>query len=143
MNDNHSDELEKFEDYYMILGIRPEADALEIRKAYIVKAKSQHPDAGGSIDAMRQLNRAYKTLKDSASKAGYDLLHSFHTGITKPSDYHYSDGRKVNDITDMTDDEIDGFLDNLLFDEYRHGVPQTKTGMQKWIDKLKRHKRTV
>jgi curved DNA-binding protein CbpA len=130
-----SREHTNFVDYYKLLGLGPTAEIPEIRRAYIRKAKQHHPDAGGSTEMMRELNHAYKTLTSSSSKAAYDLLHSFHSGTTKPSDYRYSDNREVNDVTDMTDDEIDGFLDNL-FAEYRNGPPKSETPKKQWFKKL-------
>ncbi|QVV68370.1 J domain-containing protein [Synechococcus sp. LA31] len=42
----------------------------EIRDAYRGQAQSQHPDAGGSADAMRRLNEAYQFLKERYRRAG-------------------------------------------------------------------------
>jgi curved DNA-binding protein CbpA len=113
----------KFTDYYDLLGIQPSADIGQIRNAFIQQAKLHHPDAGGSEAIMQQLNLAYKTLMSPTAKATYDMLHNFHTGETQPGDYKYQDGREVNGVTDMNDDEIDSFLDSL-FAEYRHGPPE-------------------
>ena len=41
-----------------ILGIRPGASEADISAAYRAKARSAHPDAGGSETAMSELNRA-------------------------------------------------------------------------------------
>jgi curved DNA-binding protein CbpA len=121
-----------FIDYYKLLKVHPTAEISEIRQAYIVMAKKHHPDAGGSTDKMKQLNKAYKTLMSSTAKASYDMLHSFHTGTTKPSDYRYHDGREVNDVTDMTDSEIDSFLDGVL-NEYRDGPSKEQSGLRQWL----------
>lgn len=129
---NSSDASAGFVDYYEVLGIEPTAEISEIRRAYILKAKRHHPDAGGSPEMMRQLNRAYKTLKDTTSKASYDLLHGFKVGSTKPGDYRYGDGREINEVSDMKDEEIDSFLDSLLV-EYRDGAPKTKQGVRQWL----------
>lgn len=125
----------EFVDYYELLGVKPTTDIPQIRKAYLLKAKEHHPDAGGSTETMQQLNKAYKTLTSSTAKAAYDMLHSFHTGETQPGDYKYSDGREVKDVTDMTDDEVDAFLDNL-FKEYRSGPPKEKQGVRDWFKKI-------
>lgn len=126
------DASQQFVDYYEVLGVEPTAEIHEIRRAYIIQAKEHHPDAGGSIDAMKQLNTAYKTLKDTTAKGAYDLLHNFHTGSTSPSDYRYGDGREVNDVSDMKDEEIDSFLDSLLV-EYRDGAPKSKPSLRQWL----------
>jgi curved DNA-binding protein CbpA len=125
----------EFVDYYELLGIKPTAEIHEIRRAFILRAKQHHPDAGGSTETMQRLNSAYRTLASSTSKASYDLMHNFHIGNTKPSDYRYSGGREVNDVTDMTDTEIDSFLDEL-FTEYRQGPPTRKQGLRLWFKKL-------
>lgn len=130
-----SSESAEFIDFYKVLGVQPTAGLREIRRAYILKAKRHHPDAGGSIEKMRRLNTAYKTLKDTKAKAAYDMLHGFHTGATSPSDYRYSDGREVRSVTDMRDEEIDSFLDSLLA-EYRDGPPKAKQGLREWFKKF-------
>jgi curved DNA-binding protein CbpA len=123
-----------FVDYYEVLGVQPSAEVAEIRRAYLLLAKEHHPDAGGSTETMQQLNTAYKTLTSSTAKAAYDMLHSFHGGKTQ-TDYKYTDGREVNDVTDMSDTEIDEFLDSLL-KEYRNGPPKAKQSVRKRFKRL-------
>jgi curved DNA-binding protein CbpA len=125
----------KFVDYYELLGVLPSADIPTIRRAYISLAKEHHPDAGGETDTMQRLNTAYKTLTSETTKAAYDMLHSFHSGQTETGDYKYSAGREVNDVTDMTDGEIDEFLDSLL-KEYRNGPPKAKQSVRKRFKQL-------
>ena len=103
-----------FTDYYKLLGIPPSADTVQIRQAFVRKAKQHHPDVGGSTESMLILNEAYKTLTAPAPKAAYDLLHSFHTG-TKEVLYHKVDlpgGHKQNS-SPLSDDYIDWFLDSI------------------------------
>jgi curved DNA-binding protein CbpA len=121
-----------FVDYYELLGLRPNATNHEIRRAYILKAKEHHPDMGGSIEMMQLLNRGYRTLTGATTKAAYDMLHSFHVGSTSQGDYRYADGREVNDVTDMSDDEVDVFLDNLL-DEFRNKPTKPKMNLRQWF----------
>lgn len=42
-----------------ILNVDPDASEQEIRHAYHLLAQENHPDHGGSEDAMKALNRAY------------------------------------------------------------------------------------
>lgn len=122
----------EFVDYYKLLDIDHSSELSDIRAAYISKAKEHHPDAGGSVERMRQLNTAYKTLKDASAKAAYDMLHSFHMGNTKPGDYRYTGGRQVADVSDMSDGEVDAFLDSL-FQEYRNGPPKQQKSVRQWL----------
>lgn len=50
---------------WQILDLGPDASEMEIERAYRTKAKSAHPDQGGSRDEWDQLRRAY----DQAKKA--------------------------------------------------------------------------
>ena len=64
-------------DYYHLLGISPEADTLEIKKAFREKAYEIHPDtsAQGHDDSEKfvELNTAYQTLSDPVLRKHYDL----------------------------------------------------------------------
>lgn len=59
--------------FYELLGVRPDAPADALRKAYRDRAKQLHPDrAGEDGAAMVALNRAYETLKDPKKRQAYD-----------------------------------------------------------------------
>ena len=64
-------------DYYHLLGISPEADSLEIKKAFREKAYEVHPDtsAQGHDDHERfvRLKTAYQTLSDPVLRKHYNL----------------------------------------------------------------------
>ncbi len=49
-------------DPYKILGITPEADLTEIRRAFREKARRYHPDVGGEMDLFVTLKRCYEEL---------------------------------------------------------------------------------
>ncbi|QQS19636.1 DnaJ domain-containing protein [Candidatus Saccharibacteria bacterium] len=105
----------RFVDYYEILGLETDALPADIRQAYIHHAKQQHPDAGGSLEHMQLLNKAYETLRDPRTRKSYDSMHGFQTGtstVQYRGDVAY-DGAE----TDMTDDEMDEFID-AIFAEY-------------------------
>ena len=60
--------MKKFsKDYYAILKISPSANSDEIRIAYRKLAKQNHPDLGGSAQAMADINEAYSVLQDNKS----------------------------------------------------------------------------
>jgi hypothetical protein len=59
---------------YDVLGVRPDASAAELRRAYLELARQHHPDrAGGSPERMRALNEAWETLRDPERRRRYDL----------------------------------------------------------------------
>lgn len=53
-------------DPHFILGVRPGSSAAEIDAAYRQKAKTAHPDGGGSAEAMQELNEPRRKLKGAA-----------------------------------------------------------------------------
>lgn len=124
-----------FIDYYALLGVEPDAEIDEIRRAYLFLAKQNHPDAGGSVEMMQSINAAYRTLTSTSAKAAYDMLHSFHVDSESPGTYRYENGREVANVSDLKDDEIDVFLDTL-FEEYRNGPPKEKQGIGKRFRKF-------
>lgn len=54
---------ERVRDPYEVLGVRPDAPVEVIDAAYRARAKQLHPDAGGSTEAMAELNQAYEAVK--------------------------------------------------------------------------------
>eukprot|EP00873_Tetraselmis_striata_P025701 jgi/Tetstr1/445965/TSEL_033592.t1 len=52
-----------------VLGVGPGAGAADIRRAYLAKAVSVHPDKGGSVQAFVQLQAAFKALMATCSPA--------------------------------------------------------------------------
>jgi molecular chaperone DnaJ len=59
--------------HYDVLGVRRDASAAELRRAYLDLARRHHPDrAGGSHERMRALNEAWETLGDPERRRRYD-----------------------------------------------------------------------
>jgi molecular chaperone DnaJ len=59
--------------YYLILGVDPDASPEQIRSAYRCKAKELHPDHyEGSSKPFRDVQEAYETLCDPARRKSYD-----------------------------------------------------------------------
>ena len=70
----------EFKDYYAVLGVKPEASAEEIKKAYKRLARRYHPDVSKEADAERkfkELGEAYEVLRDSDKRAEYDQLRRY------------------------------------------------------------------
>lgn len=63
-------------DFYEALGVSRTADENAIRAAQRAKTRQFHPDApgGGDPDKFREVDEAYKVLRDPVSKAEYDEL---------------------------------------------------------------------
>ncbi len=58
--------------HYDTLGIKPDATAADIKKAYRRKAGKAHPDKGGDGKDMAEINRAYAVLGDEQRRIEYD-----------------------------------------------------------------------
>jgi hypothetical protein len=59
--------------HYDVLGVRPDASAAELRRAYLDRARQHHPDAGGRPEAMTAVNEAWAVLSDPVRRRVYDL----------------------------------------------------------------------
>jgi molecular chaperone DnaJ len=59
-------------DLYGVLGLRPDAAADDIKRAYRQKAREHHPDAGGDAERFKELTQAYEVLSDPERRARYD-----------------------------------------------------------------------
>jgi len=57
---------------YDILGIEVNATCKDIRKAYLRKVVSEHPDKGGTASSFERIHHAYKTLSNPGERTIYD-----------------------------------------------------------------------
>ena len=58
--------------YYDVLGVKKDASADEIKKAFRKLAQKHHPDAGGDEETFKQINEAYEALSNPESRKLYD-----------------------------------------------------------------------
>jgi len=68
-----------YKDYYKILGVSRDADAVEIKKAFRKLARKYHPDVSKETNAenkFKDVNEAYETLGDPEKRKKYDALGS-------------------------------------------------------------------
>src|SRR6185436_6595210 len=69
----------KYKDYYAALGVKRDASADDIKKAYRKLAQKYHPDVSkekGAEERFKDIGEAYQTLKDPEKRAAYDQLGS-------------------------------------------------------------------
>ena len=60
-------------DLYRVLGVGRGAAQDDLRRAYRRKAKTSHPDSGGSVGAFGEIATAYAVLSDPERRERYDL----------------------------------------------------------------------
>ncbi|KAJ2574545.1 mdj1 protein precursor [Coemansia sp. RSA 1807] len=63
------------DDFYEVLGVKKDASAPEIKKAYYQLAKKYHPDANkdpGAKGKFLKIQEAYDTLSDASKRQSYD-----------------------------------------------------------------------
>lgn len=58
--------------YYEILGVKKDASAEDIKKAYYKLAHKYHPDKGGDEKKFKEVNEAYQVLSNKEKRSQYD-----------------------------------------------------------------------
>ncbi|MCE2511791.1 MAG: J domain-containing protein [Acidimicrobiia bacterium] len=102
-------------DPYAVLGVARDAPVSEIRQAYVVLARSTHPDVRGddpdAAEQMRRINLAWEMLSDADSRAAIDRrLRQQPSASPGPrrSPAAEPDARPYQDDFDISHDDFDG-----------------------------------
>lgn len=126
---------EEFVDYYALLGVEYGTEGVELKRAYLLTAKEAHPDAGGSNEAMQQLNLAYRTLTDETKRSAYNKVYGLYNRVAlddlelKEDDYDVpAESTGLGDETGLED-----FFVDQLYAEYSEPIKKSK-----WKGKFKR-----
>ena len=110
-------------DLYQLLGIKRGATRDEVRKAYRRKAKTSHPDSGGSVEQFSALATAHEVLSDARRREKYDA-----TGEIEPAQPNNVDVSAIEVIAqklgliihaehDVTSLDVDALLDRAIRDD--------------------------
>ncbi|MGD9842303.1 MAG: DnaJ C-terminal domain-containing protein [Steroidobacteraceae bacterium] len=120
----------QYKDYYATLGVKRDASAEEIKKAFRKLARKYHPDVSKEPDAatrMQEINEANSVLSDVEKRAAYDQLgNNYQTGQDfKPppnwdAGFEFSQHAPSGNATDHSD-----FFEQLFG---RMGSAQTRQG---------------
>lgn len=58
--------------YYNLLNVSANCTDLDLKKAYLRAAITNHPDKGGDEETFKRIGEAYQCLSDSNARADYD-----------------------------------------------------------------------
>ena len=120
--------------HYDTLGIKPDATAADVKKAYRRRASKAHPDKGGKPEEMAEVNKAYAVLADPAARHRYDSGDSEGDTIEKRA----RDGlmalfRKALERDDNAVKEV-----RRLVMVHAAQIQDARSSAQRQIDRLKR-----
>jgi curved DNA-binding protein CbpA len=113
-------------DYYLILGLTPEATAEEIRSAYRRLAIELHPDLSGfGSDQFLELQEAYSVLSDPMRRAVYDReaeeIPVRRTDVARPAETVIARRHSAEPLTPVQ--PVGGFEDISLLRSFETFLP--------------------
>ena len=100
--------MDKYINYYNVLGIRKFATAKEIKLAYYKISKESHPDLGGNEEDYKEITEAYKILSNKESKEEYDTKSKFGNNYSEFNEIY--DFEFKNDAKNYDRDKYDEFV---------------------------------
>lgn len=114
--------MNKYINYYYLLGINNTATQKEIKKAYYAASKLHHPDVGGDLELYKDIIEAYKILSNEATKSEYDKKSTFGSCYDELYGYDFDfankascyDKDKYNDFIQREQLNIIVYIDNTF-----------------------------
>ncbi|HVC02024.1 MAG TPA: DnaJ C-terminal domain-containing protein [Steroidobacteraceae bacterium] len=103
----------QYKDYYQILGLKRDAGAPEVKRAYRKLASKYHPDVSREKNAeekFKEAQEAYEVLKDPQKRVAYDQLgRNYRAGqqFRPPPDW----GRQSSGFSGQGFQDLNGFSD--------------------------------
>ena len=108
-----------FKDYYIVLGVEPDADDKVIKKAYKKLAVQYHPDVSKHPEAeakFKEISEAYEVLHNTKKRAEYDELRHHHLNRTQNQGRTGSAGQAwgQQQSDPQTDQEFADFFNSMF-----------------------------
>ncbi|MBA3921729.1 MAG: molecular chaperone DnaJ [Nostocaceae cyanobacterium] len=96
--------------YYEILGVAPNADKEELKRAYRRLARKYHPDVNkeaGAEDRFKEINRAYEVLSEPETRDRYDRFGE--AGVSSAAGAGFQDMGDMGGFADIFESFFSGF----------------------------------
>ena len=123
------------QDLYKVLGIDKTATKDEVKRAYKKKASKTHPDAGGSVEAFKEVNFAYMILFDNSKRKKYDNGEDVDaTSNNKDAMMHQAQNEVLRDIMTFLKSSPQATNSNLmdgLIKDYKTKIRDNKNTLKK------------
>ena len=100
--------MNKYINYYNVLGIRNSSTAKEIKLAYYKISKESHPDLGGDEEDYKEITEAYKILSNKEKKEEYDSKSKFGCNYSEFNEIYDFEFR--NDAKNYDKDKYEDFV---------------------------------
>lgn len=132
-------------DYYQILGVDKNSDALAIKRAYRKLALLYHPDVNKNINANDQFIRiteAYEILIDQSKRSDYNILYDKFFGgkisiivedlyaSTKSKEWNKYGSMKAEEYSNLN---INEFMKYVFGEAFYHGKQVSKIGCSAYL----------
>ena len=112
--------INKYINYYAVLGLNRNATAKEIKTSYYKISMDAHPDKGGDQEIFKQITDAYKILSNKELKEEYDNKSKF--------------GNNYDELSELLEFEFKTDAKNYDKDKYEEFVKRDQLNILIYID---------